>query len=66
LTGVAVKVTGVSRQILFWLTVIDTPAGKGAYTIIVTILEVAGLPVMHERLDVKTTHTWSPLTGVQV
>jgi hypothetical protein len=54
LTGVAVKVTDVPAQM--------TPAGKAAmvtlagrfgFTIIATVLEVAGLPVAHVASDVR-------------
>ena len=62
-TGLAVKVTVVPRQILFWLAAIETLAGTGALTTIVTIFEIAGLPEMHARFEVMITQTWSPLTG---
>ncbi len=48
---------------LFWLAAIETPAGKGALTAITTVLEVAGLPEAHNRLEVMETYTWSPFDG---
>jgi hypothetical protein len=34
-----------------------------AFTVMVTVLDVAGLPILQVRLDVIITYTWSPLTG---
>jgi hypothetical protein len=38
-------------------------AGVPGLTVMVTVLEVAGLPVMQVAFEVITTYTWSPLTG---
>ena len=65
LVGVAVKVTDVPAQIApDGDAAILTPAVNIGLTVIVTILEVAGLPVAHARLDVRTTYIWSPVAGV--
>jgi hypothetical protein len=40
---------------LFWFTVIETLTGRLWLTIMVTVLDVAGLPEVHERLEVMTT-----------
>lgn len=43
----------------------DTLTGRFGFTVIVTVLEVAGLPVLQARFDVMITYTWSPFTGIQ-
>jgi len=63
LTGVTVKVTEMPAQTGLADGAIETLTGKFGLTVIVTALEVAGLPVTQERLDVIITYTWSPLTG---
>ena len=65
LTGVAVKVTEVPAQTELADSEIDTPAVKTGLTVILTVFDVAGLPVMQDRLDVIITYTWSPLAGIQ-
>jgi hypothetical protein len=35
--------------------VIDTPAGRFEFTVIVTVFDVAGLPVTQDRFEVITT-----------
>jgi hypothetical protein len=59
-------VTDVPWQMLFWLTRIETLTGRGLFTVIVTVLEVAGFPEMHGRLEFMKTYTWSPLAGIYV
>jgi hypothetical protein len=62
---VAVKVTLVPEQIApAGTAAILTLTGNIGLTVIVTILEVAGLPVGHVTFDVKTQVTRSPLTNV--
>jgi len=63
LVGVAVKVTNVPAQTGFSEAAMDTLTGRFVLTVIVTRLDVAGLPAAQERLEVNTTYTWSPVTG---
>jgi hypothetical protein len=53
--GVAVKVTDVPAQTGFALAAIETLAATVGFTVMVTVFDVAGLPVTHPRLDVITT-----------
>ena len=41
-----------------------TLTGKLAFTVIVIALLVAGLPVVHVKLEVSTQVITSPLTGI--
>jgi hypothetical protein len=41
--------------------VIVTEAGTAGLTVMVTVLDVAGLPVAQGALEVSTTYTWLPL-----
>jgi hypothetical protein len=43
----------------------DTLTGRFGFTVIVTVLEVAGFPVLQARFDVIITYTWSPFTGIK-
>ena len=63
LTGVAVKVTDVPAQTGFEEAAMETPTGSTGVTAMVTVLEVAGLPVMHVAFDVRIHVTWSLFTG---
>ena len=49
---VAVNVTGVPWQILFWLTVMVEVTGRMGLTTIVMVLDVAGLPARQVRFEV--------------
>ncbi len=40
---------------LFWLADTETDAGKIGFTTIVTVLDVAGLPVTQDCVEVITT-----------
>jgi hypothetical protein len=51
---VAVNVTLVPVQITVELAEILTPATRMGFTVMVTVLEVAGLPVTQVALDVIT------------
>jgi hypothetical protein len=62
--GVAENVTGVAPQTGLVEAKIETLTGKLALTVMVTILEVAGLPVAQTALEVRTTSTWSLLAGL--
>jgi hypothetical protein len=57
LSGVAVKVTEVPAHTGFAEGAIETLTGRFGFTVIVTTLEVAGLPVTHVALEVKVTYT---------
>ena len=58
------KVTEVPSQTGLADGSIETLTGKTGSTVMVTVLEVAGLPDLQVRLDVIITYTWSPLTGI--
>ena len=60
MTGVAVKVTEVPVQTGLALAVMLTLTGSSSFTVIVTVLLVAGLPVTQVAVEVITTYTWSP------
>jgi hypothetical protein len=62
--GVAVKVTAVPEQMLFWLTLAETLTGRTEFMIRVREFEVAGLPFTQLNPDVITTLTTSPLAGI--
>lgn len=60
-TGVAVKVTEVPLQIVVDEAAMLTEAGAAALTVMVNVLDNAGLPVAQLELEVICTLTWSPL-----
>ena len=62
MVGVAVKVTDVPAQIGFAEAAIDTLTGRFGLTVIVTSLDVAGLPVAQVAFEVSIQVTLSPLT----
>jgi hypothetical protein len=64
LIGVAVNVTGVDAQTELAEATIETLAGRIGFTVMVTVLDVAGIPEAQVALDVRITVTWSLLTGV--
>jgi hypothetical protein len=66
LAGVAVKVTGVPAQTGLDAAAIDTPAGRFELTVIVTELDVAGLPVTHIAFEVIKQVIASLFAGVEV
>jgi hypothetical protein len=66
LVGVAVNVTGVAAQTGLAEATTETLTGTVGFTVIVTVFDVAGLPVVQDALDVRITFTWSLLTGVYV
>ena len=55
MVGVAVKVTEVLAQTGFAEAAIETLTGCNGFTVMVTVLEVAGLPVLQTRLEVMVT-----------
>jgi len=65
LVGVAVKVTFVPEQIVVAEAEILTLTGRLGFTVMVTVLEVAGLPVAQVALDVNTQVTTSLFARVE-
>ena len=63
LVGVAVKVTEVPAQTELAEAAIETLTGKFGLTVMVTTLEVAGLPVAQVALEVKIQVTASLFRG---
>ena len=63
MVGVAVKVTLVPEQMLLEEAPIDTLTGSNGFTIILMVLEVAGLPVAQVISEVRTQVTASLFTG---
>jgi len=63
-TGVAVKVTDVPAQIVVALAAMLTLTGRFGFTVIVTVLDVAGLPDIQVILEVITQLTTSLLDKV--
>ena len=57
LVGVAVNVTGVDAQTGLAEARIETLTGRLEFTVIVTVFEVAGLPVAQVASEVRTTVT---------
>ena len=66
LTGLAVNVTEVLAQTGLADGDIVILAGRSEPTTIVTVLDVAGLPLTQEAFDVSTHVTASLFTGVNV
>ena len=63
LDGVAVKFTVADGQTGFAEGVIERLTGKFGFTVIVTALEVAGLPVAQVEFEVSKQVTTSPVVG---
>jgi hypothetical protein len=66
LVGVAVKVTLDPEQMVDAEAAILTLTGKFGSTVIVSRLEVAGLPAIHDALEVNTQETTSLLASDDV
>ena len=64
LVDTAVKVTDVPAQTLFAEAAIDTLTGNTGLTVMVTVFEVAGLPVLQVSLEVRVQVITSPVTGI--
>jgi hypothetical protein len=64
LVGVAVNVTDVPEQTGLADAAIDTLTGKFGFTVMVTVLDVAGLPVIQVALEVITQVTVLPFASV--
>ena len=58
------NVTDVPAQTGFAEGTTTTLTGRFGFTVIVTVFDVAGLPVVQGAFDVRTTYTWSPVAGV--
>jgi hypothetical protein len=65
LTGVGVNVTEVPAQISLADGEIETLTGSNGFTVMTTVFEAAGLPVLQARLEAMTTYTRSPFAGMQ-
>ena len=65
LVGVAVKVTEVPAQTGLAEAAIDTLTGSSGFTVMVTVLEVAGLPVGQVAFEVRTQVIVLPLAGIK-
>ena len=66
MVGVAVKVTEVPAQTGLAEAAIDTLTGSRGFTVMVTVFDVAGLPVGQVALEVKTQVTRSLFIGTLV
>ena len=64
MVGVAVKVTLVPAQTGFAEGVTITLTGNNGLTVMVTGVDVDGLPVAQVAFEVRTTVTASLLTGI--
>jgi len=64
LAGVAVNVTDVPAQTGFAPAAMVTLTGRLEFTVIVTVFDVAGLPVAQVALDVSTQVTASLFNGI--
>ena len=64
LVGVAVKVTDVPEHTGLADAAIDTLTGTVGSTVIVTVLDVAGLPVAQVLFEVSIQVTASVFTGI--
>ena len=62
--GVAVKVTDVPAQTGLADAAMVTLTGSSGFTVMVTVLELAGLPMVHVSLDVSTQVTALPFEGI--
>ena len=63
MVGVAVNVTLVPEQMVVVEADMLILAGRLGFTVIVTVLDVAGLPLMHDAFEVSTQLMTSPFEG---
>ena len=63
--GVAVKVTEVPAQTGFAEAATETLIGSNGFTVMVTVFDVAGLPVGHVALEVKAHAMVFPEDGTK-
>ena len=66
MVGTAVKVTGSPAHIGLADTEIIKLTGSSGFTVMISVLEVAGVPVAQVALEERTQVTASPFTGVNV
>ena len=64
--GVALKVTEVPAQTVVAEAIIETLTGSNGLTVIVTVFETAGLPVVHVSLEVRVQVMAFPFAGTNV
>ena len=60
------KVTEVPAQTVVAEAVIVTLTGSNGFTVMVTVLDVAGFPVVQVALDVNPQEIMSPFAGTNV
>ena len=65
LVGVAVNVTEVPAQTGLAEAAIDTVTGSNGLTVMVTVFDVAGLPVGQVTFEVRTQLIVLPLAGIK-
>ena len=58
------KITEVPAQMLFEEGFIVILTGSTGFTVMVTVFDVAGLPMAHNALDVNVQETVLPFAGV--
>mgnify|MGYP006872435235 CR=1 FL=1 len=66
MVGVAVKITAVPAQTGLEDAVIATLTGKAGFTVMVMVLEEAGLPETHAAFEVMVHATVLPFEGMNV
>ena len=64
MVGVAVNVTEVPAQTGFAEAAIDTLTGSRGFTVMVTVFDVAGLPVVQVAFEVNKQVIRSLLAGI--
>jgi hypothetical protein len=65
LVGVAVYVTDVPEHTGFAEAEIETLTGRFGFTVMVTVFDVAGLPIGQVAFEVRTQETKSLLAGTK-
>ncbi len=65
LVGVAVNVTDVPEHTGFADAAIETLTGRFGFTVMVTVFDVAGLPIGQVAFEVRTQETKSLLAGTK-
>ena len=65
MVGVAAKVTDMPAQTGLAEAAIDTLTGSSGFTIMVTVFDVAGLPVGQVAFEVRTQVIVLPLAGIK-
>ena len=65
MTGVAVNVTDEPAQTGLADVEINIPTVSNGFTVMVTVLDVAGFPVVHVALEVMAQVMAFPFTGIK-